>query len=264
MTGSSTGDPRYVVYTAIFGNYDSLHDPRVPSPDVRFMCFTDNRSVQSKAWELVYVAPDGNGTDLNRQLKINPHRYLPAHDYSLYVDGNVRILGSLDALFEKYARITEIAAPRHPARSCLYDEAAACIAGGRGDPARIREIVADYQRAGFPRGAGLFECNLLFRRTFSADVIRLMGLWWSEYEKGGGRDQITFPYAAWKCGTTVAALEESPRYSRKLFRLGYHNSELRLPLFRKALLYARLNRHNSVVFGTIADVADRVVSARAK
>ena len=264
MTWPSTGDPRYIVYTSNFGDYDSLHDPRVPSANVRFMCFTDNRSVRSKAWELVYVAPEGNGTDLNRRLKINPHRYLPAHDYSLYIDGNVRILGRLEGLFEKYSRITEIAAPRHPARNCLYEEAEVCIRSGKGDPARIRDVVAGYRQAGLPSAAGLYEFHMLFRRTFSPDVVRLMELWWSEYEKGAGRDQITFPYAAWKCGITIAALEESPRYSRKLFRLGYHNTELRLPLFRKALLYARLNRHNSVVFGAIADAADRVVSARAK
>jgi len=264
MTGPSTGDPRYVVYTSIFGDYDSLHDPRVPSANVRFMCFTDNRSVRSKAWELVYVAPEGNGTDLNRRLKINPHRYLPAHDYSLYVDGNVRVLGDLGPLFEKYAQITEIAAPRHPARNCLYDEAAACIAGGKGDPARIREIVAGYDRVGFPRDAGLFEFHLLFRRTFSADVIRLMELWWSEYEKGGRRDQITFPYSAWRCGASVAALDESPRYSTRLFRLAFHNTELQLPLLRRTLLYARLNRHNSVACRVIADAADRLASSTAR
>ena len=262
MTAQSISDPIYVVYTAIFGGYDSLHDPRVPSPNVRFICFTDSRDVRSKVWKVIYVAPNRNSTDMNRRLKINPHLYLPAHDYSLYVDGNVRILERLEGLFEKYARITEIAVPRHPARNCLYDEAEICVRNRRGDPAMIQEIVSSYRRAGFPSGAGLFECNMLLRRTFAPSVVRLMETWWSEYERGAGRDQITFPYAAWKCCTTVTALEESPRYSRKLFRLGYHNAELELPLLRRALLYARLNRHSSRACRMLADAADRLATSQ--
>jgi hypothetical protein len=201
---------------------------------------------------------------MNRRLKINPHLYLPGHDFSLYIDGNVKILGPVDQLFEKYSKITEIAAPRHPVRNCLYEEAEVCIRNGRGNSAIIRDIVSSYSRAGFPSDAGLFEFHMLFRRTFAPSVVRLMETWWSEYERGAGRDQITFPYAAWRCGTEVTALEESPRYSRKLFRLGYHNAELGLPPLRKALLYARLNRHNSVVLGAIADAADRFAPTRAK
>jgi hypothetical protein len=261
MNAQSTGDPTYVVYTSIFGDYDSLHDPRVPSPQVRFICFTDSSEVRSKAWEVVRVAPDRNSTDMNRRVKINPHLYLPPHDYSLYIDGNVRILGPLEGLFEKYSRITEIAAPRHPARDCLYDEAEVCMRNGRGDPAKILGIVSSYRLAGFPIGAGLFEFHMLFRRTFAPSVVRLMETWWSEYERGAGRDQITFPYAAWRCGTEITALEESPRYSRKLFRLGYHNAELGLPPLRKALLYARLNRHNSRACRVLADVADRLATS---
>jgi len=250
----------YIVYTSIFDNYDTLREPLTPSANVRFLCFTDNENVKSKVWEIVNVERNGSGTDLNRRLKINPHVYLPGHDYSLYIDGNVQVLGDPAALFEKYRRITEIAAPRHPARNCLYDEAATCISNGKGDPDRIREIVASYEQAGFPRGAGLFEFHILFRRTFSTNVIRLMELWWSEYEKGGQRDQITFPYSAWRCGVSVAALDESPRYSTNLFRLGYHNSEINLPLHKKTLLYARLNRDNSVVCRVVADAADRIAS----
>lgn len=264
MNSQTTVRRRYIVYTSIFDDYDSLHDPLTPSANVQFVCFTDNENLESKVWKIVHVDGDGDGTDRNRRLKINPHLYLPEHDYSLYVDGNVRVLRNLGALFDKYARITEIAAPRHPARNCLYDEAGACIASGKGDPARIREIVAGYERAGFPQGAGLFEFHLLFRRTFSADVIRLMELWWSEYEKGGRRDQITFPYSAWRCGASVTALDESPRYSTKLFRLGFHNTELQLPFHRKTLLYARLNRHNSVGCRMLADAADRLASSTAR
>ena len=260
----STTGSRYVVYTCILGNYDVLREPRTAESSVRFICFTDDRKATSKTWELVHLESQGDNTDLNRQLKMNPHLYLPAHDYSLYVDGNIRILGRLDRLFERYSRLTEIAAPRHPTRNCLYEEAAACISAGKGNPARIQGTIAGYARAGFPRHAGLFECGLLFRKSFSTEVIKVMEAWCLEYEKGSRRDQISFPYAAWKCGATIMTLDESPRYSTRLFRLGFHSYESKLPIARKALLYARLNRHNSVMCRAIADAADRIGSIRSK
>ena len=134
MTAQSTIGSKFVVYTSIFGDYDSLEDPRSASAGIRFICFTDNQNVESRVWEIVRVASNESNTDLNRRLKINPHLYLPAHDYSLYIDGNVKILGRLDGLFDKYLRITEIAAPRHPVRDCLYDEAAGLHPQWQGRP----------------------------------------------------------------------------------------------------------------------------------
>jgi len=253
---------RYVVYTCILGQYDVLREPRTTSPRVRFICFTDDRTAASKAWELVHLDSRGNNTDLNRRVKMNPHLYLPAHDFSLYVDGNIQILGRLDGLFEKYSRLTEIAAPRHPTRNCIYEEAAACIRAGKGDPARLQSTITEYVRAGFPTHSGLYECGLLFRKSFSIEIIRLMEAWYIEYDKSGRRDQISFPYAAWKCGIKVMTLDESPRYSTRLFRLGFHNHESKLPVARKALLYARLNRHNSIMCRAIADAADLIRSTQ--
>lgn len=264
MTAQSTGDAKYIVYTAIFGDYDSLREPRVLSTNVRFMCFTDNPNVRSNAWEIVHIESAGNCNRLNRQLKLNPHLYLPPHDYSLYVDGNVRIVGYLDGFFGKYARLTEVAAPRHFARNCLYEEAKACIRSGKGDASKIRELMEGYRQDGFPTNAGLFEMNIMFRRTFSDDVIRLMEHWWSEYQKGAGRDQISFPFAAWRSGVPIATLEESPRYTQELFRLEFHNAERRLPFFKKAVLYARLNRQSSFILRTVAEAADRIASIRSK
>jgi hypothetical protein len=253
---------RRIVYTAIFGGYDTLQGIGQPSPGVRYICFTDDRTLRDGRWEIVHVDRDGDGTDLNRHIKINPHLYLPDHDYSLYVDGNVQILRDVGPLFEKYSALGIIAAPRHPLRTCLYDEARACIAAGKGDADRISEIVCGYEAAGFPRRSGLHEFHLLFRETYSPDVIRLMETWWREYERGGGRDQITFPYSAWRCAVPVNDLEESPRYSTRNFRLGYHNWEQRLPLHRRLLLYARINRHNSRLWQAVADTADGLVARR--
>jgi len=258
MMAQSKYDAKYIVYTAIFGDYDSLREPRSASTNVRFICFTDNPNLSSKAWEIVHIEPAGDSNRLNRQLKLNPHLYLPPHDYSLYIDGNVRIVGCLDGFFDKYAQLTELAAPRHFARSCLYEEAEACIRSGKGDAAKIRELMAGYREEGFPTNAGLFEMGILFRRTFSADIIRLMEHWWFEYQKGAGRDQISFPFVAWRTGVPIAALEESPRYTQEFFRLEFHNAEMQLPLLKKALLYARLNRQSSLFLRKVAEAADRI------
>jgi len=261
MTAQTTRDIKYIVYTAIFGDYDFLREPRVPSTNVRFLCFTDNPNTRCKAWEIVHIEPTGDSNRKNRDLKLNPHLYLPPHEYSLYVDGNVRIVGCLDGFFDKYASRTEFAAPRHFARNCIYDEAEACIRSGKGDASKIRNLMAAYRQEGFPTNAGLFEMGILFRRTFSPGVIRLMEHLWREYQKGAERDQISFPFVAWRAGIPVTTLDESPRCTDELFRLELHNAEQQLPFLKKALLYARLNRQSSL-FRMIAEAADRIASVR--
>ncbi len=41
-----------VVYTAIFGDYDKLRDPRERLPNVQYVCFTDNPRLKSSVWQV--------------------------------------------------------------------------------------------------------------------------------------------------------------------------------------------------------------------
>ena len=41
-----------IVYTAIFDNYDQLIDPKSLYKNCKFICFTNNKDLKSKIWEI--------------------------------------------------------------------------------------------------------------------------------------------------------------------------------------------------------------------
>ena len=65
---------KVVIYTVITGNYDSLSTPSFRSEGVDYLCFTNNRELQSDFWEIRHIE-DGilNDVGLSRKPKILAH-----------------------------------------------------------------------------------------------------------------------------------------------------------------------------------------------
>lgn len=188
-----------VVYTGIFDDYDVLTDPDSPSSEIDYLCFTDDPDVESAVWTPVLVESDDlSGSELNRAVKILPHKFLRSYDCSLYVDGNIKIRCDVARLFDEYLTDQAMALPPHPKRNCVYEEADACIEAGKGAPEEINEQMQRYRRQGFPEDAGLPENSMLLRRHHAPPVKRTMETWWEEFRRGSSRDQLSFVYAAWE------------------------------------------------------------------
>ena len=199
-----------VVYTAIGGGYDVLrHTGRAPD-DPRFVAFSDTAYLPWKTppyrylgWEIRPLAPDHFGSWRMRAKahQVMPHCDFPDAEYSLYLDGtHVPAPGyRLERLAEVFLRDTDLATFAHPHRICAYQEAAACLVTERDDPARIRAQMRRYQAEGFPRDHGLPGITALLRRHTPA-VRAFNELWWNEIQAGSYRDQLSFPYVAWKLG----------------------------------------------------------------
>src|SRR5690606_41457491 len=93
---------RKVIYTAIFGNYEGLL-PQKELPDWDFVCFTDNPSLVASPWKVRLVDPP-LGEDYarsNRYIKINPHLFFPNYDVSIFIVGNVLVIGNLVRLVDE-------------------------------------------------------------------------------------------------------------------------------------------------------------------
>lgn len=230
---------RRVVYTVIIGNYDLLREVREVDPSVDYICITDNTELTSKTWKLVAV--DQNFSALrsdmkNRLYKMFPNRFFPDYEESLYVDGNIEIMASVSSLFDTYLAEGDIAIPRHPLRTCLYDEAEACRAGGKGNAETILDQVKFYREQGFPEKAGLFENNVLLRRHNRTFVTALMEAWWQQFQLFSQRDQISLQYCVWKLGGSIVPLLEGPRETSKYLRLRLHCKEMALPLVKRLYL----------------------------
>ena len=86
---------RIAIYTSIFGGYDDLIDDQFQMDGVDYICFTD-RDIKSKTWKVVKSTPIYNDSNRNaKKYKVLPHRYLKDYDWSIWVDGNIKVISDI-------------------------------------------------------------------------------------------------------------------------------------------------------------------------
>ena len=118
---------KLAVYTCIFGGYDNICEPLYKSRYCDYFIITDNEVPESSAWKkLDFEKPDGfdewGPSIKNRFCKMHPHILFPNHRYSLYVDGNCRLLTDM----YPYVRMLNgrsIGIYRYPLNDCFYENA---------------------------------------------------------------------------------------------------------------------------------------------
>lgn len=142
----------------------------------------------------------------SRIQKIMPHLYMTC-EYSLYIDGNIRLLKTPEELIETYLKEYDIALFKHPTRDCLYNEALVCAKMGLDDPETIIEQVKDYELTGYGKHKGLCECGIILRRH-TPQVQALNERWWAHYCRYSRRDQISFMKAVDEVGIPIKIISE--------------------------------------------------------
>lgn len=197
---------KVVIYTALFGNYETLHD--IPHDESKYdlVCFTDNKRIKSKTWDIRLVDKliddsDVASTRTARYYKTHPHKLFTKSDISIWVDAAVQKLNF--QIVEKFLKQfqdseTNMLLSKHPSRDCLYDEMNACLEWGKGVPDVMKKQIAGYEKEKFPKKFGLVETGLIFRKTKSTDVKKHNEAWWNEIKTKSIRDQLSFNYAMWK------------------------------------------------------------------
>lgn len=216
---------RLVVYTALFGDYDQLRDPKGNFDCVDFVCFTDQEYLVSKVWDVRLVSNcELSSIELNRMYKFLPHLFLKEYEMSFYMDSNVLIKEEASNLFQhlidsKY----KFALPNHFARNCIYKEAEVIIKSKKGNVDIVNFQMKGYREDGFPEEFGMTENGLLFRRHNDPQVIQCMELWWKEFFHKSKRDQLSLIYVLWKLKLDYITGIFSPRRS-PYFSIEVHKS----------------------------------------
>jgi hypothetical protein len=194
-----------IVYTAIFGGRDELVD-QVPYPDVQYICFTDDPEMKSDIWDIRVCESHGYPRRDAKIFKILPHRYFPDNDYSLWIDGNYKLIADPKGLL-CHLNDHDMACFRHPERDCLYVEAQRCIDWELGKPKVLSRQMEVYRQNGHPEHGGLIYGGVLLRRHNKPEVVRVMEGWHQEIVNHSSRDQVSFPYVARKQGFEWATME---------------------------------------------------------
>jgi hypothetical protein len=175
-----------IIYTCITNGYDQLNDIKTIH---KAICFTD-MDIQSDTWEIIKIKDHDK---LNRKIKICPHLFLPAHTRNIWIDGNAKT-ENIDNLIEGK---TGFWVMKHPDRTCAYVEGIHCIEQGKDTEEKIMCQLNKYYSEGFPIDFGLV-CGGLLIRDNSVKNRKFGTYWWKEVNDHSIRDQISFPYVAWK------------------------------------------------------------------
>ncbi|MBL4613318.1 MAG: DUF616 domain-containing protein [Magnetovibrio sp.] len=197
-----------VIYTVIVNGYDRLIEPEA-YPGWDFICFTDGKRIGLRAklglskWQVRQLpSEDMDSFRHSRLPKILPHRYLADYDYSVYIDGNARLLCDPAVQLETMGW-PALAIAQHPYRGTVFEEIEECIRQGKA-PRDLLQAQRDAYRAdGLPEDTTLLENNFLLRRHNHPQVIELMQAWWEQMNTHSHRDQLSLPYVAWKQNYTI-------------------------------------------------------------
>lgn len=192
-------DDRIVVYTAIFGNYESIHEPRIVPDNVDYYIITDCKTSTDSRWKVLEVSfpSDLNSAQKNRYVKMHPHLLFPNYKYSIYIDGSVQVLSDLTPLIHRIGKYG-FAMHMHSTRDDLYDELIAARYTKRITKDNYQKYTKMFQDYGMPRHYGLLECGIIARRHDSEICSSVMEQWWELYLKGINRDQICLAYILYK------------------------------------------------------------------
>lgn len=196
--------PSIVVYTAVVGRPDVLLDPTPVLPGIDLICYTDLQFHGISRYRMASVyCGGGTARRGQRRVKLFWPPIFDQYQYSLYVDSNVRLKADPHQFIDLLGDESDILMFRHPRRNCLYGEARVCIKLGKGARHVIKAQVAQYREEGYPAHNGLFEAGALFRRH-TPSMRSASSMWLGEVVAHSCRDQISFPYVAWKLGLHVS------------------------------------------------------------
>lgn len=235
-----------VIYTSIYGNYDDLIEPEFIPDNCDFICFTDNKSLKSNTWKIVYEPALYSTANRNaKKFKVLPHRYLQQYKYSIWVDGNMLIRGDINEIIDSSLLNSNVAFFSHAnnildSRKCAYEEAQYILDIGqknyqrkphrgilawKDNPEVIVAQMNKYNFQGFPTGHELITGMVIARRHNEEDSKRVMEDWWTEIKYHSKRDQLSFNYCAWKNNLNLSYIPGDSRDNKYFKNCGSHKGK---------------------------------------
>lgn len=183
---------RLAVYSALTGSYDDVHEILYKEEGVDYLLFTNNPSLKSKTWQVIFVESELDNVLLSREIKMLPHKYLDeAYDMSIYIDANAVIYGELSELTKYLGDGKSFAVSQHSIRKSVKEEIEACVKLRGTDPIEAKRQYERYLQEGFQDNHPLLECGLLVRNHKDSKLQELMESWYYEFKNGVKRDQLS-------------------------------------------------------------------------
>ena len=196
---------KVVVYTSIFGGYDKILEPLCVDENCEYYIFTDQNVPETSIWKKVDASliPDYCDTPAkkNRYVKMFPHKLFDCL-YSIYIDGNLQLVGHPSQLIQKKLNECKTGIGMHlaPRENCIYEEAKNVCHVGKISKSEKKQVLTLYKNSKMPRHFGMCECNVIVRNHNNVNMKQLMEKWWKYYLEGVKRDQLYFTYTVYTSG----------------------------------------------------------------
>lgn len=199
-----------ILYSAHYGSADPLN-PQVFGgfDNCRRVLFTDRRGVSLPGVEVIHDPLDGlDPARASRRAKLMPHRHFPEADWSIWIDNKSRLKADPRLVLATVRAQSDAGffAFPHFRRDCVYQEGRTVAEMGLDDHRIIQERMHLYRAEGMPAHSGLIEGHFIIRRHHDPDLVRFGDRWFEHVLRYSRRDQISFPYLAWKLGLRYDAI----------------------------------------------------------
>lgn len=147
-----------------------------------------------------------DGRRNSRIQKIMPHKYFDT-EYTIYIDGNMKLLISPQEIIEKYMKGYDMAIFKHPTRDCVYDEILKCCRLKLDDVELLIEQAKYYEDHDYAKHKGLCEGGFIVRRN-NKRTQEFNEAWWADYCRFSRRDQVSLMPSADKAGLVMNILTD--------------------------------------------------------
>ena len=195
---------RYVIYSALVGDYDNILQPSVIDDRFDFVLFSnDIPEPRAGVWQIRPIEyHNDDSTRICRYVKTHPETMLSDYPVSVWMDSNVQILDDFiyNRIIELDTKEVLLSSMWHPTRRCIYDEAFAVV----NMMVEHEGVVIDWchylRKRKYPKDNGLYETNVLYRKHSERIVREIDTLWWDSINSYSRRDQLSLNYSIWEKG----------------------------------------------------------------
>lgn len=192
----------YIVYTALYGDVDELHDPiEISDNNALFVCFTDREDIKSDIWNIIHVDSEHDSRMSAKYWKFFGYKgFSKKAQYTVWVDASIRVIGPLLPLLKDIPNnypSASILTFHHPQRDCVYSELFWVFVMGKDSIKSLLKTWLFLKRNNYLCGNGLIAGTVLVRRVDMDKDDRLdnlMSEWWRCVNNYSTRDQLTFNF----------------------------------------------------------------------
>jgi hypothetical protein len=206
------------IYSANFGGYDDIYEPKVLGKDCGYYYFVERERCPSKSnWTLMPSTSPEDPILANRSFKWTPHVIFPKVKYSLYLDANLQLMIDPNALIQMLGQ-GDILIHAHHDRHSVNQEADAIIQWKKKGVTRekLDLQLAYLKEQGFTDGkidkVHLPWASFIFRKH-SPKVTACNNFVTNQLFEFTIRDQMAFGYAAWRSRVKITWVPQSIKKS---------------------------------------------------